>query len=81
MVLVMVCYDLVHQIRCAKHTLSGQCEITPMMEMCTDATDKNVLIDTAQLLYETSINTVTATVLMLNAFKYFYLENETPIKM
>ena len=29
--LVMVCYDLVNQIRCAKHTYSGQCDITPMM--------------------------------------------------
>ena len=28
---VMVCYDLVHRIRCAKHTFSGQCGITPMV--------------------------------------------------
>ena len=28
---VMVCYDLAHQIRCAKHTFSGQCDITPMV--------------------------------------------------
>ena len=25
---VMVCYDLAHQIRWAKHTFSGQCDIT-----------------------------------------------------
>ena len=28
---VMVCYDLAHQIRCAKHTFSGWCDITPMV--------------------------------------------------
>ena len=28
---VMVCYDLAHQIRCAKHTFSGRCDITPMV--------------------------------------------------
>ena len=28
---VMVCYDLAHQLRCAKHTFSGQCDITPMV--------------------------------------------------
>ena len=27
---VMVCYYLAHQLRCAKHTFSGQCDITPM---------------------------------------------------
>ena len=27
----MVCYDLAHQIRCAKHTFSGRCDITPMV--------------------------------------------------
>ena len=26
-----MCYDLVHQIRCAKHTFSGRCDITPMV--------------------------------------------------
>ena len=26
-----MCYDLAHQIRCAKHTFSGQCDITPMV--------------------------------------------------
>ena len=28
---VMVCYDLAHQIRCAKHTFSGWCDIPPMV--------------------------------------------------
>ena len=28
---VMVCYDLAHQIRCAKHTFSGLCDIPPMV--------------------------------------------------
>ena len=28
---VMVCYDLAHLIRCAKHTFSGRCGITPMV--------------------------------------------------
>ena len=28
---VMVCYDLAHQIRWAKHTFSGWCDITPMV--------------------------------------------------
>ena len=28
---VMVCYDLAHQITCAKHTFSGRCDITPMV--------------------------------------------------
>ena len=28
---VMVCYDLVHQIRWDKHTFSGRCDITPMV--------------------------------------------------
>ena len=28
---VMVCYDLAHQIRWAKHTFSGRCDITPMV--------------------------------------------------
>ena len=28
---VMVCYDLAHQIRCAKHTVSGWCDIPPMV--------------------------------------------------
>ena len=28
---VMASYDLAHQIRCAKHTFSGQCDITPMV--------------------------------------------------
>ena len=28
---VMVCYNLVHQIRCAKHTFSGRCDITLMV--------------------------------------------------
>ena len=28
---VLVCYDLAHQIRCAKHTFSGRCDITPMV--------------------------------------------------
>ena len=28
---VMVCYDLAHQIRCAMHTFSGRCDITPMV--------------------------------------------------
>ena len=28
---VMVCYDLAHQIRCAKHTFSGRCDSTPMV--------------------------------------------------
>ena len=28
---VMVCYDLAHQIRWAKHTFSGRCGITPMV--------------------------------------------------
>ena len=28
---VMACYDLAHQIRCAKHTFHGQCDITPMV--------------------------------------------------
>ena len=27
----MVYYDLAHQIRCAKHTFSGRCDITPMV--------------------------------------------------
>ena len=27
----MVSYDLEHQIRCAKHTFSGRCDITPMV--------------------------------------------------
>ena len=26
-----MCYDLAHQIRCAKHTFSGRCDITPMV--------------------------------------------------
>ena len=28
---VMVCYDIAHQIRWAKHTFSGRCDITPMV--------------------------------------------------
>ena len=28
---VMACYDLTHQIRCAKHTFRGRCDITPMV--------------------------------------------------
>ena len=28
---VVMCYDLVHQIRWAKQTFSGQCDITPMV--------------------------------------------------
>ena len=28
---VMACYDLAHQIRCAKHTFRGRCDITPMV--------------------------------------------------
>ena len=28
---VMVCYNLAHQIRWAKHTFSGRCDITPMV--------------------------------------------------
>ena len=28
---VMVCYDLAHQIKWAKHTFSGRCDITPMV--------------------------------------------------
>ena len=28
---VMVCYDLAHQVRCAKHTFSGWCDIPPMV--------------------------------------------------
>ena len=28
---VTVCYDLAHQIRWAKHTFSGRCDITPMV--------------------------------------------------
>ena len=28
---VMACYDLAHQIRCAKHTFRGWCDITPMV--------------------------------------------------
>ena len=28
---VMVCYDLAHQIRCAKHTFSGWCDFPPMV--------------------------------------------------
>ena len=31
---VIVCYDLAHQIRWAKHTFSGRCDITPMV-CCT----------------------------------------------
>ena len=27
----MVCYNLAHQIRWAKHTFSGRCDITPMV--------------------------------------------------
>ena len=27
----MACYDLAQQIRCAKHTFSGRCDITPMV--------------------------------------------------
>ena len=46
--------------------------------MCTDK--KRFLLKNPHLSYETSINPVTATVLMLNAFKYFYLENEIPTK-
>ena len=26
-----MCYDLAHQIRCAMHTFSGRCDITPMV--------------------------------------------------
>ena len=29
--LVMVCYDLEHQIRCAKQTFSGRCDIMRMV--------------------------------------------------
>ena len=28
---VMACYDLAHQIRCAKHTFRDRCDITPMV--------------------------------------------------
>ena len=29
--LVMVCYDLAHQIRWAKHSFTGRCDFTPMV--------------------------------------------------
>ena len=28
---VMACYDLANQIRCAKHTFRGRCDITPIV--------------------------------------------------